>query len=59
MDKVYNLKVTLQDLVIMRLAIEKITCTGKDSIAVANIYSKVMELGLKAEDDQKTAILTQ
>lgn len=56
MDKMYNLKVSFQNLVILRNSIEKIQLFGKDAIVVADIYSKVLALLQQAEQEQKTEI---
>jgi hypothetical protein len=52
MDKSHNLKVTFQDLVILRNAVEKIQIFGKDAIVVADIYSRILELTKKAEQER-------
>jgi len=52
MDKSYNLKVSLQNLVILRNSIEKIQLFGKDAIVVADIYSKILNLIDQAEKEQ-------
>lgn len=55
MDNQYNLEVKLQDLIILKSAVEKIQILGKDAPAVADIYIKINNLYAKAEEDRLTS----
>jgi hypothetical protein len=57
MDKSYSLKVTMQDLHILRTSIEKIQIFGKDAPVVADIYMRINNLYAKAEEDNLTGSL--
>lgn len=52
MVKSYNLKVTQNDLMILRSSIEKIQIFGKDAPVVADIYMRINDLYAKAEEDR-------
>lgn len=51
MDKQYTLRVDKQDIVVLQQAVEKIQITGKDSIIVANVYSKILDVVQKILKD--------
>lgn len=56
MDKQYTLKVDRQDVAILQQSLEKIQIMGKDSIIVANIYQKVLDIAGKIiQDDDKAS----
>ncbi len=55
MDKGYNLKVSMQDMLILKAAIEKIQILGKDAPVVADIYMRINNLYAKAEEDRITS----
>lgn len=56
MDKNHNLKVSQQDLLILKSAIEKIQIFGKDAPVVADIYIRINNLYAKMEEDRLSSI---
>lgn len=55
-EKLFNLKITKQDIIILQSAVEAMTLHGRDSTLVSNIYQKILAtMDLMVKEEAKTA----